>query len=232
MWLPCKLFFANFFCHRKDPGILFETKDIEQFLARIAQLIAIGGGDGPEPSIGAVIRAIEACEPGSPIYLYTDAPASDAYRLNEARSLASGKNVRIFPALVNRLTRKRSLDDKQMYDNISRTKRQVGNDVYELLALYSGGQVLNVRTSDISNLASLVSFSAVQSRRTIFRRSSVLYGTVEHSIPVDSSVVEVLISINGRSIGTSVSSPQGWLHFFCMIDCYLLGFIYNRSRCK
>jgi len=38
-----------------DPGVIFETEDIELFLSRIAGLVADGGGDTPEPSIGALI---------------------------------------------------------------------------------------------------------------------------------------------------------------------------------
>ena len=191
----------------QDPGITFETEDVEQFLARIAALTADGGGDTPEPSIGAIIRAAEASEPGAPIFVFTDAPASDEDRINEARSLIVRKNVRVFFAFVNIETRKRSLDDKHF-----QRKRQVGGgNIYERLAELSGGQFLRVRTSEISDLASLVTFSAVQSRRTIFRRSSIVSGTVEHSFPVDSSTVEVTISINGRGIAVTIFTPQGYI---------------------
>ena len=196
---------------QKDPGIIFETEDIEEFLAGIARLSAHGGGDEPEPSIGAIIRAIEASEPGSPIFVFTDASASDTHRLNEANSLILRKNVRISFALVNVAIGKRSLDKQQMaYGTISRKRRQTGSEsAYEQLAAISGGQFLRVRTSEISELASLVSFSAVQSRRTILRRSSVSFSTVEHSFPIDSSTVEAVLSINGQSISVSVTTPQG-----------------------
>lgn len=156
---------------------------------------------------------MEASEPGSPIYVFTDAPASDQHRLNEARSLILRTGARIYFALVNfnlRL-RKRSLNNEQRIDETKiRAKRQVTDeDIYEQLATISGGQILNVRTSEISELASLVSFSAVQSRRTILRQSNTLFGTAEHSFLVDSSVVEVVLSINGQRITVSVTTPQG-----------------------
>ncbi len=194
----------------KDAGSVFDTEDVQEFLAMIAGLTAGGGGDTPDPSIGAIIRAVEASEPGSPIYVFTDAPASDEHRLNEAKSLILKKNVRLSFAFVNSAVRKRSVNEK--YRIKSHTKRQVGTTgIYESLAAYSGGQFFNVRTDEISDLASLVSFSAVQSHNTIFRRSNVLQGTVEHSFSIDSSLVEVTISINGEMINASVSTPQGQL---------------------
>lgn len=197
-----------FFPSKKDPGLLFDTEDIEEFLERITGLTASGGGDSPDPSIGAIIQAVEASETGSPIYVFTDAPPSDERRLNEAKSLILRKNVRIFFAFVNSGVNKRSLDDKQRMHGLNKRQDDTAN-IYENLAAFSGGQLLNVRTSEISELATLISFSAVQSRNTIFRRSSVLQGTVEHTFPVDSFVVEVTISINGQIIDTSVTTPEG-----------------------
>lgn len=143
--------------------------------------------------------------------MFTDASASDAHRLNEANSLILRKNVRISFALVNVGIGKRSLDKQQMaYGAISHKRRQAESEnAYQQLAAISGGQFLRVRTSEISELASLVSFSAVQSRRTIFRRSSISFSTVEHSFPIDSSIVEAVLSINGQSISVSVTTPQG-----------------------
>lgn len=154
---------------------------------------------------------MEASEPGSPIYVFTDASASDERRRNEAKSLILRKSLRVYFALVTTFIGKRSIDDNQQtYESKSREKRQSGStDIYEELASFSGGQFLMVSTNEISGLASLVSFSAVQSRRTIFRRSNVAFGTVEHCFLVDSSVVEVILSINGQRISVFVTTPQG-----------------------
>lgn len=164
-----------------DPGYTYETEDIEEFLTQIALLIAEGGGDTPEPSIGATIRAIEASEPGSPIYVFTDAPASDTNLLNEAIALISRKQITITFAIVNALrVGKRSLDVQNSNGRNYRVRRQTSEfDEYEQLATFSGGQILNIRTNEISNLASLVGFSARQTRSSIFRRSGILYGMVE-----------------------------------------------------
>ena len=108
-----------------------------------------------------------------------------------------------------------TLDAQQMNEaNVeTRSKRQVPvTDVYEQLARFSGGQILNIRTNEISDLASLIGFSARQSRSTIFYRSDNLFGTVQHYFPVDSFTDEAIISISGESITVSVYSPDGKSH--------------------
>lgn len=192
----------------EDPGTIIETEDIEEFLAAIVALSAFGGGDTPEPSIGATIRALKASKQGSSIFVFTDASASDENRANEAISLIVEKDIRVNFALVSGSIGKRSINNEQQYE-FKTAKRQASVDVYGQIAALSGGQILNIQTNDISELASLVSFSAIPSRRTIFRRSSDLVGSVEHSFPIDSSIVQVIISATGQSITISLRTPQG-----------------------
>ncbi len=198
-----------------DPGLIIETNDVEQFLIEIGNLTADGGGDAPEPSIGATIRAIEASEPRSPIYVFTDAPASDGNRSPEAEILILQKQTRVFFALINVLQRKkRSAEDNIMQILANelhfRTKRQAAPSVYQELATFSGGQILNVDTNDLSELSSLVSSSAIQSRRTILRMINSESAT--YAVPIDSSILEVSISISGTRINVSALSPQGKLN--------------------
>lgn len=218
--------FKLLFLSMKDPGITFITQDVEEFLAQIGSLTANGGGDTPEPSVGAIIRAAVASEPGGPIFVFTDAPPSDAHRLTEATSIIATKGVRVTFALVNAFSRKRSVENQQEIPRAQlRSRRQAfAIDAYEEIATLSGGQILNVQTEEIANLASLVSLSAVQSRRTIFRRSATLSGSVQHTFPVDSSVAELIISISGQSVTASVTTPRGMQVIIIMKKCHLIYF--------
>ena len=189
-----------------------ETDDIEEFLAAIANLTAEGGGDEPDPSIGAIIRAIEASEPGSPIYVFTDAPASDSNRLNEVETLVREKMVQINFIYANNNRKKRSVQAKSItakrYN--SRTKRQDVDVTYEQLTAISGGQLFTVNTSDISELGSFVSFTVVQTHNTVFRREETLLGTRQLQFPVDTLTSEVMISINAeQTVNVSVVTPEG-----------------------
>ena len=206
------------------PGQLNETRNIEDFSAMIAGLHANGGGGTPEPSIGATIRAIEASEPGSPIYVFTDAPASDEHRCNEAISLLIRKNTPIYFSLVNLRLHRRSLREFT-----SRKRRHVVSNIsniYERLASFSGGQVLHVQINVISRLGSHVSFSALQNRHTIFYASDTLYGMTTHSIAIDSSILEATISVSGQHITVSVFTSQGqFIECMCWNVCCNLSLI-------
>jgi hypothetical protein len=84
-------------------------------------------------------------------------------------------------------------------------KRQA-DDVYDILAALSGGQVLNLGTSDLSDLGELVSFSANQAQTTILRETG---SVAPYIFYVDRSTQQVIISINGYGYEISVISPTG-----------------------
>ena len=194
---------------------------MDEFLNEIGSLVAVGGGDCPEPSIGALIRAIMASERGSPIFVYTDADASDPGRAPEALALMRQTGVRVTYVLTGVCIifgRKRSTEGSQQDMEQYNTKhmrlpRQVVDDVYILIAAISGGQVLNVDQFDISELSPLISFSVMQSTVTIiYRVSSITPGSYDFA--VDESVSQVLISVNGIGITVSVITPGGKLELY------------------
>lgn len=108
------------------------------------------------------------------------------------------------------LLERNGLHNRAIHKLNSRTKRQSVDDAYEQLSTISGGQVLTVETNDISELASFVSFSAMQNRNTIFRREGNLLGTAQFEFPVDTFTSEVFISIDTeQSVTISIVNPQG-----------------------
>ena len=205
----------NYISTSTDPGTVFQTENTDDFLNAIGQLRARGGGDCPEPSIGALIRAIRASEPNSPIYVYTDAPPSDPNRLAEAQALISEKGVTVNYGLTDGCSEKRKRSLQQYNQDYSQVeKRQTGSDnenVYQFLAALSGGQVLNLLPTDIADLSSLISFSAAQTYTTIFYKAGSQVGTYSFRFPVDETATAVLLSVNGRSIQVTVRNSQGTL---------------------
>lgn len=111
--------------------------------------------------------------------------------------------------------RKRSLqqyDQDYGHDQLQVEKRQSRSDsesIYEFLAAFSGGQVLNLQPTDIGNLSSLISFSAARTFTNILYKSSPLTGTYMFNFPVDETATAILISVNGRYIQATVRDPQG-----------------------
>ena len=176
------------------------------FLDGIASLIAAGGGDIPEPSIGALIRAIKASEEGSPIFVFTDAGASDPELLPDAQDLIIQKSVTVTFALVEARKKRSGNDGMQDIQNTYKEKRQL-DDTYNIIAAFSGGQVLNLETDDLSELGEFVGFSADQSQVTILRES----GNMSSTFHVDSFIQQVVISIDGSGGGENVivMTPTG-----------------------
>ena len=189
-----------------DPGYILETDNIDTFLNGIASLVAEGGGDTPEPSIGAIIRAIRASEEGATIYVYTDAPPSDSHRIFEAHALTTQKSVTVIFELISG-SRKRATNDES--GNKYYNEKRNTNEAYEFLAAVSGGQVLNVGISEISELGELITFSTNQAQVTIFRGSGLLPTSKPYTFAIDSSIEQVVISINGYGFGVHVTTPNG-----------------------
>ena len=180
-------------------------------MTHVSNLVGRGGGNASDPTIGAVLRAIRVSLPGSPIYVFTDAPPSDKHYVDEAKSSILAKNTPIYFALTDLYDGEHSQD----YVNFtkrpkSRIRRQVQyTSLYEQLATISGGQVINMKTQDIPGLVCLMSSSSIVGQRTIFRKLVVFFGKVKHSISIDSLTSQALISISGDQISVSVFNPQG-----------------------
>ena len=101
--------------------------------------------------------------------------------------------------------------------------------------MFSGGETITVPGTKISDLATFISFSAIQSNSVIFHRAATLLGHTEHYFLVDSYTFQVLIFINGRSIVVSaITTPQGKLMHFSSFyeDDILIMYFSCRHRCN
>lgn len=181
-----------------DPGYTNRTFNVDQFLSYIGKLSASGGGDCPEPSIGALIRGLKASQPRSSVYVFTDAPASDENLASEAARLITEKNIKVTYALTQGCSRKR---------RSSMSKRQTGLNLYSYLASLSGGQVLNVGSADISKLSSLV-FQSVQGNPvTLFYRKGTDI-TAKYQFFIDSTIYSATVTVTGTDLtGIKLEPP-------------------------
>ena len=115
-------------------------------------------------------------------------------------------------ALVDPLNGKQSVNDgKQLEGGIVAKSEQVrqNEEAYESLALLSGGQVLHLQASELFRFGELVGFSAVESRNTILRVSGVADTPILQTFFVDSSIEEVILSINRERLSVSITTPAG-----------------------
>ena len=102
-----------------DPGYIYTTTDLNVFVNWIAALRAGGGGDCREPSIGALIRAMNASEPDSSIYVFTDASANDEHLLPMAERLINKKQIKVTYVIQNGCGYTRKQRDKRYPIHIS-----------------------------------------------------------------------------------------------------------------
>ena len=114
-------------------------------------------------------------------------------------------------------TMNHSLSIRQMYKNTTHSTQDntrqhntthSTDDVYQELEMFSNGQIIDIPLNEISELASLVSFSILSSN-TIFRQVGSASGRVEYSFPVDSYTLQILIFVSGQNVNVTVLTPQG-----------------------
>ena len=194
-------------------GEVTTTEDIRQFEASIAQLDVQNTGHGTVSILDAMVRAAKASQPDSVILVLTDSSQIDMQRLGRAEAVITEKNLRTEFIRGVSQSLKRSLHVKQNHKDKRRYKRESNDDVYDELEMLSDGQIIEIPTSNISELASFVTFSALGSN-TIFRASNTSDG-IDHdySFPVDSYTSQILIFVNGENINVTVLTPQGIIHY-------------------
>ena len=190
-------------------GQMAVTDDVNQLLTSIAQLSVQSTGDGSTSVIDAILHAARASQPDSTILVFTDSSATDKELLSTAEAVISEKNLKVLFIQDILATSKRSLHVKrQMHKDRRNHKRQTTDDVYEEFEMFSDGQIIEIPSSEISELASFVTFSAMSSN-TIFRQAGNPSDRVDYTFPVDSYTSQILIFVNGQNIIVTVLTPQG-----------------------
>ena len=188
-----------------DASGVFSTQDIDEFSSAIRGLSVSEDDDCPDPSIGALIQAVQASEPGSSIFLFTSAPPSDASQIPVLEALISEKSAKIFPIVTSVCSGKKK---RSAHDHHSQFKREAEVNFYHIIAVYSGGQVFSIADpSDIGGLSSLITFSAIEANTVLFKSSMSPSGKYVFSI--DENICKVMVAVNGEDITSSVGSATG-----------------------
>lgn len=82
-----------------DVGPVLETFDPKVIMYKLNKVPINGGGDCPEMSITAVIKALKAVKPNSYVYVFTDASPKDSHLIYEAIELIQRKQSQV----INRI---------------------------------------------------------------------------------------------------------------------------------
>jgi len=184
-----------------DPtiGTPFITTDTAAFLARVNALYPSGGGDCPELSMGALLKAVRASRKNSNIFLFTDADAKDAGLVTTVSTEAKAGDKVIYPVLTGSCSRRRRSRTLQTSEEIVRPRRKLAEDpVYQQVALDTGGQVFSVGRSDVGAIFDFLRFQLSGNfftvlSKALFHESS--SDTTSLNIPIDSSIDSILVSV-------------------------------------
>lgn len=174
-----------------DVGDPFVTTDAAAFKAQVNSLSAGGGGDCPELSQGALLKAVGESLPDSEVFLFTDASAKDAGVAGAVNALAQDRNISISPVVSGSCS---PIDE-----------------VYKRNASETGGQLFPVLRGQVASIAGLLEREVTGDSEPLLLASGVLGATPrEFRIAVDSTVRRAVFSASVDSLtSTTLTRPDG-----------------------
>ncbi|KAL3996218.1 solute carrier family 6 (neurotransmitter transporter, GABA) member 1 [Sarotherodon galilaeus] len=191
-----------------DFGPIVMTSNADIFKRQMNSLTAAGGGDIPEMALSGLQLALTATPPFSEIFLFTDAPAKDAYLKNTIIALIESTKSEVTFMLTGSAAGRRRRRTSQGV--APRAMSRSGAQLYQDLAEASGGQAIQVTKSELSLATSVIVDSSASAVVTVFQASRNPGRPDNFNFTVDGSLQNITAYITGDSPLTfSLTSSTG-----------------------
>ncbi|KAK7165961.1 hypothetical protein R3I93_005902 [Phoxinus phoxinus] len=195
-----------------DFGPLIRTTDPDEFKLQINALQPHDGGDTPELCLSGLRLALTGSPPQTKIFVFTDADAKDkelkSTVLALIESTKSVVNFMLTNGLATRRRRSGDLNQGQSQRYSTRISNPL-NQVYEDLALASGGQAIEVTKATLPQATSIILDASTSDLVTVFQIVRNPGKAEAFSFIVDSSLKNMTIYITGSSPVFNITSPSG-----------------------
>ncbi|XP_070685549.1 von Willebrand factor A domain-containing protein 7 [Pempheris klunzingeri] len=197
-----------------DPGVgpVYETDDPDQFMQRMENLMALGGGDEPEMCLSAIQLALTHSPPLSEIFVFTDASPKDAHLFDAVKALALEKQSKVTFLLTedpnytaaSRAKRRRRSRRRRSREPLSPDRFSL----YSSLSSLSGGLTIFTTNSDIDRVSSIVEDNTAADKVTLLHVESDRELMSSHSFGVDHSLKNVTLHVTGILTECILTSPS------------------------
>jgi hypothetical protein len=184
---PSKYVLAPF--NDPDVGPLTVTDDPAVFKAAISALSASGGGDCPELAMAGMLQGLGASEDGGDLFMFTDATAKDSALASNVSSIATSKDIKVFPFLFGSCS---PIDPGYI---------RVANE--------SGGQVFLLNRDEAGTITNLADAVVRSNSVDLLSIGDTLTGTSKSfSVPIDSTLSRITFSVSGAT-DVVITRPGG-----------------------
>ncbi|XP_032829091.2 von Willebrand factor A domain-containing protein 7-like isoform X3 [Petromyzon marinus] len=180
-----------------DPEVYepFITKDWTEMYQALDSLEVAGGGDCPEMALSALELALQISQPGSDIYLFTDAGAKDeADKKDAVKALFESTDSRLHVFNTGSYCMARTQRD--LYSRASEPRQ----NIYETLAALSGGQYILTSKGELADVLGSLELSLNAAPVSVRYVEVTTPDSV--TFPVDSSLSEIVVSVSGPAFFT------------------------------
>ncbi|XP_026680866.1 hemicentin-1-like [Diaphorina citri] len=173
-------------------GPVTVTKDHKEFKEKLQEISVLGGADCPENTFAALYEAVNISEPGSYIYVFTDARSSDYDLYSEVSTLIQRKQSQLKQKVCKHL--------------LNKYKLLCGQELY----IHKYGVVYHLNKKEVDEVLNFVRLSLNSLKVNLFSVDNPNPTVGEnHGIPIDKTLKEFTVSVAGLKPLVNIYNPQG-----------------------